>query len=66
MLDIKDHYRNKKLQPVTDWHISALQNLGFILVEHVKVNCPGMRYGQNGERRVDYESVILFRLKVEQ
>lgn len=62
VLNIKDHYRNKKLQPVTDWHISALQDLGFVLVEHVKVDCPGMRYGRNGQSRVDYESVILFHL----
>lgn len=62
VLNIKDHYRNKQLQPVTDWHISAMQNLGFVLVEHVKVDCPGMRYGRNGQSRVDYESVILFNL----
>ena len=62
VLNIKDHYRNKQLQPVTDWHISALQDLGFVLIEHVKVDCPGMRYGRNGQSRVDYESVILFHL----
>lgn len=62
VLDIKDHYRNKKLQPVTDWHIGALQDLGFVMVEHAKIDCPGMRYGQNSEWRVDFESVILFTL----
>lgn len=65
VLDIKDHYRNKKLQPVTDWHIEALTALGFVVQEHVKVDCPGMRYGQNGQWRVDYESVILFTLEAQ-
>lgn len=65
VLNIKDHIRGGKLQPVTDWHIGALQALGFELVEHTKIDCPGMRYGRNGNARVDFESVILFRLAVQ-
>lgn len=62
VLNIKDHIRGGVWQHVTDWHVEALESLGFRWTDHVKVNCPGMRYGQNGGARVDYESVIRFEL----
>ncbi len=64
VLNIKDHIRAGMVQPVTQWHIEALESLGFILQEHARVDCPGMRWGQNGKARVDYESVILFTKEV--
>ena len=63
VLNIKDHIRDGKLQRVTDWHTQALTDLGFVVQDHVKVNCPGMRFGRNGNTRVDYESVILLELR---
>ena len=63
VLNIKDHYRNNKRAFVTDWHVDTLLELGFDLINDVKVDCLGMRYGRNGQSRVDYESVILFELK---
>jgi hypothetical protein len=48
---------------VTDWHIECLESLGFRMVEHRKIDTPGMTRGQNGELRVPYESVILFELE---
>jgi DNA modification methylase len=60
VLNIKDHIRRGVVQPVTNWHIEALEGLGFRLLEHVHIDCPGMRFGQNRDARVDYESVILF------
>lgn len=63
VLNIKDHIRNGMRQPVTNWHIEALQDLGFVMQEHVKIPCPGMRYGQNGNVRIEYESVIIFLLE---
>ncbi len=59
VLNIKDHIGNGERQHVTDWHIEALTALGFVMCEHVKIDCPGMRYGRNGDKRVKYESVIL-------
>ena len=38
----------------------ALEGLGFGVLEHVHIDCPGMRFGQNRDARVDYESVVLF------
>ena len=63
VLNIKDHIRGGVRQRVTDWHIEALEALDFVWTEHVKVDCPGMRWGQNGSARVDYESVIRFELQ---
>jgi len=64
ILNIKDHIRNGKRQYVTDWHIEALGILGFSVMEHAQVECPGNRNGENAEKRMAYESVILFRLQV--
>ena len=60
VLNIKDHIRGGKRQRVTDWHIEALEALGFRMTDHEKIDCPGMRWGANGSARVDYESVIRF------
>jgi tRNA G10 N-methylase Trm11 len=60
VLNIKDHIRAGAVQPVTAWHVDTLQGLGFRLVEHKHINTPSMRYGANSDKRVEYESVILF------
>ena len=62
VLNIKNHIRGGVEQPVTEWHIEALEKIGFTLIEHVKINTPSMRYGQNSDKRVGYESVIKFAL----
>lgn len=59
VLNCKDHFRAGVLQPVTDWHISALSALGFYVVRHERIETPGMRYGRNGGKRIAYESVVL-------
>lgn len=60
VLNIKDHIRGGVVQPVTQWHVDTLQALGFVEREHKRINTPSMRYGRNGDKRVEYESVILF------
>jgi hypothetical protein len=62
VLNIKNHIRNGELQFVTEWHIEALTELGFALVEHAKIETPGNGYGASRTARVPYESVILFTL----
>jgi len=52
ILNIKDHIRDGKVQPVTEWHIGTIKDVGFELVEHIEVNTPSMRYGRNSEKRV--------------
>lgn len=61
VLNIKDHVRRGSVVAVTDWHLEALETLGFEELEYVKVPCPGMRFGRNHGARVDYESVVLLR-----
>ena len=63
VLNIKNHIRAGKVQPVTEWHIEALTALGFRLQRHERVPTPSMRYGVNSDKRVEYESVILFTLE---
>ena len=65
VLNCKDHYRRGELQPVTAWHIAELERLGFGLVDRVQVATPGQRHGANGERRVDFETVAVLRLRGE-
>lgn len=63
VLNIKDHIRAGVQQHVTDWHIEALGGLGFHLLRHERINTPSMRYGANADKRMEYESVILFELE---
>jgi hypothetical protein len=63
VLNIKDHIRNGQRQFVTDWHIETLCVLGFEMVGHIKIETPSNRQGANGDARLPYESVILFRLE---
>ena len=60
-LNCKDHVRDGKVMPVTEWHITTLVNLGFTLVNEWRIACPGLRVGRNAEKRVGYESVVLLR-----
>lgn len=63
VLNMKDHIRAGEYIPVTDWHITCLEVLGFRLVQHCQIKTPQMAFGRNAEIRVGYESVILFRLE---
>jgi len=62
ILNIKDHIRAGQRQDVTGWHIEAICSLGgFTVEEHKTVDCPGNRHGANGQIRIGYESVVLFK-----
>ena len=58
-LNISNHIRNGKEVFVTEWHIETLRNLGFTVLEHRKIETRRNRMGQNGNVRVQYESVVL-------
>lgn len=58
LVNCKDHIRNKKPMPVTAWHIQALQEVGFTIEAVDEIPTPGMRYGQNWESRLPFESII--------
>jgi tRNA G10 N-methylase Trm11 len=62
VLNIKDHIRDGKRMRVTLWHIFCLKSLGFRLVRHEHIGTPSMKWGQNADARLPYESMILFAL----
>lgn len=65
VLNCKDHIRKGVVQPVTLWQRAFLILLGFRELECIAVPCSGMGFGRNGQQRVNYENVILFRLNKE-
>lgn len=58
VLNMKDHIRNGQRQFVTKWHVEALCSIGFVFQEERHIKTPSLRYGQNHEARIEYESVI--------
>jgi tRNA G10 N-methylase Trm11 len=61
VLNIKDHVRKGVVVPVSDWHLTTLQDLGLVLVEKVAVETPGMKHGANRDARVGHETVAVLR-----
>jgi len=60
-LNISNHIRKGKEVFVTEWHISELESLGFVVLEHRKIETKRNRMGQNGNARVQHESIVLLR-----
>ena len=58
ILNISDHIREGKVVHVADWHVETLVDIGFIVVDHLKINTPRMRFGANRNKRIDYERII--------
>lgn len=63
LLNVKDHYRNDERQHVTEWHMRKLMLLGFGIVEERLVETPSLRKGQNGQKRMPYESLVLAKVR---
>lgn len=59
ILNIKDHIRRGRQQPVTRWHIDTLTDLGLTLIETRHVAAPGIRDGTNADARTPTETVAL-------
>lgn len=61
VLNVKDHPRGGRIQPVVDWHRACiLDRCGFTLLAEEQVAAPGLRYGANSAARVDHEAVLVF------
>lgn len=60
ILDISDHIRNGQVERVTAWHVQIFLDLGFEIRSVDRVETPRMRRGENHDRRMPYESVIVF------
>ncbi len=61
ILNSADHIRNGEVQPVTDWHLSTTDRLGFQMIDRIDVPTPRMRNGANSAARVDHETVASLR-----
>jgi SAM-dependent methyltransferase len=59
VLNIKDHTREGSRQYVGGWHVTALCRLGFDLLEHVPVETPSLRVGENSEARWPEQVYVL-------
>lgn len=57
LLNISDHYRDKRVMPVADWHATTLEGLGTRCVARLQIPTKRMRAGANHELRVPYEEV---------
>ena len=60
ILNISDHIRKGAVVPVTQWHVDEIIKIGFMQIEHIKVETKRQRHGQNRGLRVDHESVVVF------
>jgi DNA modification methylase len=61
ILNLKDHIRRGQVQPVTDRHTSAAQELGFWFLDQIVTSHPGQRDGANARLRVPHETVSVLR-----
>jgi tRNA G10 N-methylase Trm11 len=69
VINLKDHYRADARMHVTAWHHAVLTgeisdlfgSVEWELIVEQLVPCRGNRQGENGDKRVTYESVALFR-----
>ncbi len=59
ILNVKDFIRKSQVQPVCEWHLRTVSDVGFQPIAHERVPCPGQRMGANANLRVDYE--LLYR-----
>lgn len=62
VLNVSNHIRKGSVVRTTLWHVLALKSLGFEVIEWHRIETPRLRYGANGEKRVKYENVVVFRL----
>lgn len=60
VLNIKDHVRNFKVVPVSEWHGATLAQLGLNLEAIDIVPVPNMGFGANGNLRTNNEYIFTF------
>lgn len=60
IINTKNHIRQGKEINVSGFHSETCRELDFKLVASINVRTPGNRFGQNRDKRVDYEQVMVF------
>ena len=61
VVNVSDHIRNKQQQPVVEWHLRTLHQLGFDIIDDISVVTPRQRFGANAKSRVQGEHIIIAR-----
>ena len=61
LLNISDHIRGGEVVEVCRWHQSTLESIGFELKCIEQVPTPRQRHGENGELRVPFEELQVWR-----
>lgn len=61
VLNMKDHVRKGAIQHVTDWHLEVLTGLGLEVEHSYWIEAKGNRQGENGDVRVDHETITVLR-----
>lgn len=59
LLNVKDHIRRGWPQNVPEWHKRTCKRIGYALLEEVRIPAAGMRFGQNGQARIDHEMLYV-------
>jgi len=60
ILNLKNHIRGGVEQPVVEWHLTSLIEMGWVLAHVIPLSAKGMRYGQNYQARLEYEFLLVF------
>lgn len=60
IINMKDFIRDGKTVPVTDFHIKAMEDAGFKLVERQQVKVPGLATGKINRPKVESEDILVF------
>ena len=61
IVNVSNHIRKFEEVDVVSWHEKTIKKLGFTLTHHEKIKTPRYSFGQNGNLRVDSESVLVFK-----
>jgi tRNA G10 N-methylase Trm11 len=61
VVNMKNHWRARRLVDVVGWWHTAIDAAGFEVVDDIEVTTPSMRNGANGTARADTEHIIIAR-----
>lgn len=61
VLNVKDHVRRGHVEQVSAWHEETCRGLGFVLEDTRQIEVTGNGFGANGQSRVPFENLYLFR-----
>jgi hypothetical protein len=61
MVNVSDFIRKGEVVGVVSWWKDMLEGLGLAFIEEVQIKTPRMRFGANNEKRVEGESLLVFK-----